>query len=516
MPTSEIIHPRKLACTKCGNIGLSRCGKSGAGHQRYGCPACGFRTTAPESKMEAPDFSQSLPDNTRFIITSAQNATLIHQKFFASLQNYCKDTGASLVITPNRYRNPTRPGETPQDDSWWAKETTPYLVTGRLNIHKNLVLIADINVQPTAVRPLSGLDTITGPKSGILGHPKLEMATISTPHHKMPKIMMTTGSCTRQNYSDSKAGAKGKFHHILGATVVEIDGPRFHMRNITAGDDGAFIDLDKKYMPESVDTAPPAEALVVGDVHVGFEDPKTTKALFGKSGLCSRIKPQRLVLHDVFDGFSVNPHDRHNPFIWVGKSKYGLTGVEEELKRAADWIDTNAPNDAKVIFPASNHHDFLMRWLQSCNWKEDPENAEFYLQTALATVRSLNHTNRGIEWADPFVEWMKNNLAIRDRCVFLDERGTYSVRGIEVGQHGHLGPNGGRGSVATLSKIGVKIVFGHVHAPGIRDGATAVGVCATDMAYAKGPSSWMSAHCIINAMGKRQMIFVIDGGYCAE
>ena len=38
----------------------------------------------------------------------------------------------------------------------------------------------------------------------------------------LPKMMMTTGSCTVKNYTDSKAGKKGEFHHTLGFVIIEI------------------------------------------------------------------------------------------------------------------------------------------------------------------------------------------------------------------------------------------------------------------------------------------------------
>ena len=38
-----------------------------------------------------------------------------------------------------------------------------------------------------------------------------------------PKMLLTTGSITVPNYTDSKVGHKAKFHHSLAAAIVEVD-----------------------------------------------------------------------------------------------------------------------------------------------------------------------------------------------------------------------------------------------------------------------------------------------------
>ena len=37
----------------------------------------------------------------------------------------------------------------------------------------------------------------------------------------MAKIMTTTGACTLANYTSSRAGAGGEFHHCYGVLIVE-------------------------------------------------------------------------------------------------------------------------------------------------------------------------------------------------------------------------------------------------------------------------------------------------------
>ena len=86
----------------------------------------------------------------------------------------------------------------------------------------------------------------------------------------------------------------------------------------------------------------------------------------------------------------------------------------------------------------------------------------------------------------------------------------------ECGMHGNRGPNGARGSIRNLRRIGVKTITGHPHSPGEDEGCTQVGTSTgLRLEYNAGPSSWHQAHCAVNDDGKKQLIFIIDGKYRA-
>jgi len=107
--------------------------------------------------------------------------------------------------------------------------------------------LKQIGLQPTAVNPMSGFEGLTGHQSCIIGHPKVQLKSLPVLEGYHIKVMMTTGACTVANYSDTKAGKKGEFHHVLGFAFVEIrDNDIFYMRQITATDDGSFINLNHK------------------------------------------------------------------------------------------------------------------------------------------------------------------------------------------------------------------------------------------------------------------------------
>jgi hypothetical protein len=483
-----------------------------------------YSTTNPLSKLpltqnpgvtEGPpvEFSRKLRKVQTFIVTAAQNNTRVHASFWESLLRAAEHYDAELLVIPLRYRNPTAPKETdangnPRGD-YWAKAVEPYLYNVRARLNKNLSVLGDIKIQPTAVEPLTGLEGFTGSESTIVGHTKLSLRTVPTPGHKMAKIMTTTGACTVKNYSDTRAGKHGDFHHTLGACLVEIDGPYFWLRQLNANSRGEFTDLGVTFTPTSRILAPPPAALVLGDTHVDFVCPEVQKATFGKGGMVPTLKPKAIIYHDTLDGYSANPHHAGNPFNRVAKRNTGKDDVEAEVIRAVKYLKENTPPGCVGYVVPSNHDRFLTRWVAGNDWRLDPTNAEFYLETALAMVKSTRMGTGGTEYVDPFPYWI-NRWASRN-IICVGEKGL-TIAGIELGMHGDIGPNGARGSIRNLRRIGAKSVIGHSHSPGISEGCYQTGTSSRlQLEYNHGPSGWLNTHCIVHADGKRQLITIVNG-----
>lgn len=502
-------------CPKCGGKKLHKKGKAESGRTRWKCGDCGHRTTNPVVAAPVVEFIDRLPKSERYVITSAQNATPIHKPFLEALHRYCKRMNAQLIVIPFRYKNPTSSWTANNEhDEWWAPELVPHLYDGRFDIGRSLTVLADIKVQPTAVSPLTGLESITHDRSGIIGHPKVELRTIPTPQRSLPKIMTTTGAVTLENYTDTKAGKKGAFHHTIGAVIVEVDGNIFHQRHISALKDGSFIDLDLAVTKDGTSKAPPAAGLVMGDTHVDFVDPAVVKATFaGKGSIVQRLDPEHLVWHDLLDFYSCNHHHRGNPFTAVAKHKAGAGNVANEVDRACAFVDTHGKGRKNVLVP-SNHPDALARWIREADWRSDPENAEFYLETALEMVRGAEMYHGGARTIDPFHYWARKK--INADTSYLHRGDSFTIKGIEVSQHFDLGANGARGNIKAFSRIGVKSVGGHSHSPGICEGAHQVGTSTyLDLEYSGGGlSSWLNTHEVIYANGKRTLVNVINGKYC--
>src|SRR5271166_1766055 len=86
-----------------------------------------------------------------FIITEAQNATPVHQEFWASLMNCQIHRKATVLVHPGRYKNPTSLWSGSQKNAeWWDPVVREFLWNQRLELNKNLVFLGDMKTQPTA------------------------------------------------------------------------------------------------------------------------------------------------------------------------------------------------------------------------------------------------------------------------------------------------------------------------------------------------------------------------------
>ena len=455
-----------------------------------------------------------------FFITAAQNATPVHIEWWRVIEKICAHRNAGLVVLPMRYKNPTSSWKGSQENSeHWDRLVTEYLTSMRHELNQYLTVLGNIKIQPTAADPLTGIEPVTGGSSAIVAHTKIQTRTVATPQNRMAKLLMTTGACTQQNYSDTRAGRVGEFHHSLSGLIVEVvNSKRFHVRRVhfdTKTLSATDAMRGERYYRDRVVTAPRALALVTGDWHDPFTDEKVIKATFGPGGMVEVCRPQHVIYHDSTDGYPVNPHHGNNPFMRVAKRQSGLDSVRTSLESLRDFIAEHTVKDTSNVVVTSNHDDFLTRYIVNSDWREDPANAEWYLETALQMVRNTKLTKRGTEYPNAFVYWMRRYGLPQTRV--LDEDESFMLANVELGMHGNKGPNGARGSIRNLRRIGVKSVIGHSHTPGEDEGSTQVGTSTgLRLEYNSGPSSWLQAHCALNDDGKRQLAVIVDGHYKAE
>lgn len=511
-----------LKCPKCYSSKVRRHSYTESRKQRWSCGDCGFRTVNPlgiEQFDQTIDHTavsnkiKSVKKSTRWVVVSAQNATPVHTGFYDTLKSYCEVNDAELIVIPFRYKNPTSVF-TDKEYEWWHESIVDHIVDRRYELCKGVVLLGDIQIQPTAKSPLSGLEGFTGAKSCIVGHPKYEFKTVATRQGEMAKIMTTTGAITVPNYTRSKAGKTGHHHHQYAATVVESDGDQFYIRQVTANEDGSFIDLDKVYRPNgTVDDAPRAATLVLGDLHQWWVSKEVDEATFGDNGLVNLLNPEKVFIHDSVDGFSISHHHRNDPFIMHAKHQNGTGNIMDELTDFSQFMNERMRDDTDYVVVTSNHDDHITRYIKETDWRKDPENAEFYLETALEMIRDNRMVEGGTSTIRPFDYWMER---LSPDLNIINRETSFEVLGVEHAYHGDIGPNGARGSTKNLSQIGVKVTSGHGHSPRVIDGAYTVGVSTGRMAYASGgPSGWLNTHCVLYADGKRSLIHIINGKFRA-
>jgi transposase len=176
----------------------------------------------PEQYVKAKERKHD-KSKKRFIITSAQSATPVNKKFIKNIEAYAEHINAEILVIPFRYKNPTSVFSSEQrEGEWWDDSIIKYLTLNRHDLNKGIAVLSDVPIQPTASNPLLGLEGMTAGHSCVVGHPRLELKTIPVMEGCRPKIMFTTGACTKNNYTESKAGKKGEFHHSIGFAIVEI------------------------------------------------------------------------------------------------------------------------------------------------------------------------------------------------------------------------------------------------------------------------------------------------------
>lgn len=447
----------------------------------------------------------------RFIVTWGQNQTNVHKGFYNNLEAYANEINADIHIILGRYKNPTSIFKNEdQEGEVWVDEVIKYADANRHDIHKYLSIMSDIKIQPTATNPMSGMRSISGVNSCIFGSPKVQMEMIPVLEGSKPKMMLTTGAVTLRNYTDSKGGKKGEFHHTLGFVIVEIkDNDTFYVRQVTADENsGDFSDICYHVSGGKVSRLNSIEAIILGDVHFGSHDPKIMKTTLS---FMDKLTPNHVILHDVFDGDSISHHQIKDPFIQYGKEISGTNDLGKELD---NMIDCLKPFEKfkNVVIVRSNHDDFLDRWLKNEDWKKQPtfKNSRLYMQLSDILLEQYGKDANNIIGVIPALIKQKYG-----KFITLTRKSSYKVKGgWELGQHGDYAANGTRGSLQSFRSLNTKIIVGHYHTPERKDGALAVGTSTfLRVGYNIGPSSWFNSHVIIHNNGKAQHLNFIDGEF---
>jgi len=442
-----------------------------------------------------------------YVVTAAQNNTSVHRKFLRTLEHYCKLHRYQLIVIPMRYRNPTSPKEAgkSEDGEWWASEVRPYLFGEDSDLAPNLRLMGSIRISPTAIRPLSSLEAFGGESSTIYGHTKVALESTPTRAASMAKLMYTTGCVTRPNYSDSKAGRKGEFHHVYGAVVVQKDGDLFHLRHIHGQENGAFYDLDCKYGGDSVTDGHRLTSLVPGDIHAEMV---SQDAMGAYNRVCDRLRPKRVIGHDVLNFGSASHHNTF--FEKFKRHQTGTDCVYSEIETTCAVMDELASRTDRLHIIASNHNDHFTKWLECEKNANDVRNAWVYAQTR---AYYLGEIMEGREPMSPLEYWAAQLCQHYRRMTFIGRNEGLMLGGVEHAYHGDKGPNGARGSTRNLSRIGAKVSKGHSHDVAIIDGAYSAGTFSIlDPEYTHGaPSSWINSMVAMYPNGKRTHIHVIKG-----
>lgn len=458
-----------------------------------------------------------------FFITSAQNNTHIFSDALKSIKQFQKHRDAEIKVVTYTYAQ-TAAQKSQKGDGWYDKEIVPYIEDNVLRIADDLVLHGNLNILPTAMDPLSSLEGFCRQRSGIFAHAKQEMDGIPQPKGDEPGLMYTTGTLTHMHYRQQKAGQKAEFNHIIGGLVVEINenGTWFVRQVNMESETGNFYDWDTYYTPTGWTTGHAIAGLTPGDIHTQQIHPIIAQATLGvdvqflgngkmsfrKSdmpSLITELRPEFVMAHDICDFKARNHHEnknfhtRHRQFIEKDES------ILQEIDNVGALLCAMEEHESVTpVVVNSNHDRATMRYLidNVSNWHQDHVNAEFFLETQLAMVRSIKHN---VDF-DP-LEWNIRNKLPHLNSIFLKLDESFVFAGVENGFHGDIAGNGAKGGIKAFVKMGIKMNIGHGHTAKIKSGVFQGGItCDKNPAYARGPSSWSWSHTLTYPNGKRTIV----------
>ena len=479
----------------------------------------------PAGSLRAPDCERRpLPKRGQvkhYLLTSAQNNTGL-APCWPGLLKFADYLDAEILVGAVTYRVTEQNSKgqkkgseavRPDYEEVWDEAVIPYMANSRIELAPGLVWCGELNILPTAVDPLSGLESYTGRATSIIPHAKFAVKSVAAPKHSGAKFLWTTGSCTLRNYIQKKSGQKAAFHHGYGAALVEvIDDGSWWIRHLNADSDGVFYDLDRRADSKGVTVGHRPESVVWGDVHVRTLQNEIRELQWGRGGILDQLRARRQAISDVLDFRSQNHHDRKDPWRQFEKHCTGGSSVAEECAEAQDFLRFAARDWCETLVVRSNHDEALVRWLKEADFRADPENALFFLRANEAQYSALASGNKDFD----LIEWA---LGVPDapNVRFLQRDEPYRVcpehgGGIEIAQHGDKGPNGGFGSAKASARTGIKCIEGHSHSAELHDGAMRVGMSANlDQGYNDGYSSWSRTHALVYPNGKRTLFTVWKG-----
>ncbi len=485
----------------------------------------------PDFTVQEPVIGMPLPvppsgEVKRYLFTCAQNNTPVHAEFWRNLLAYATHVRAEIHVSRFAYIKSGLGARGDKAEMWetispknldWAPEIQAHLSDKQVEVAPGLTWCGEMNILPTAVRPLSGLDVYTGRTSGIFPHPKIAMESIASLDYGRAKFNYTTGACTVHNYIQRKAGLKAQFHHSIGALFVEVSKDGWWCRQIHANDkDGDFYDLDCHVSEGKVTPDQNVLAVTWGDLHIIERDAELWPVM---DAMANHLKPTYQFFHDVISFRGQSHHNRNRPHQKFKMHCAGESSVTAEICQAkAILLPMQKWAEVSVIVD-SNHHHHIGRWLEEVNGMNDPGNVQIWLDMNKAAIEEIYRGYQPLYLKLAFRLVDPSDILWKLFCWLGDGEGFLigpPDHKIECGMHGDYGPNGSRGSANNLAKLGHRSNVGHSHTARIVDGVYQAGTCQKIPAdWAHGPSAWSHSHIVTYQNGRRAIVTMWKGKWRA-
>jgi hypothetical protein len=449
------------------------------------------------------EVKQEIKKHKRFIITTAVSNKKVNIEFYKSLKNYASKNNAIVLVLPCE--------DVVSRRSACEWNFDPLLkdfkvVFSDLYLNNNLY-ISDIRVSAKMLIPTTGLSRLSQKYgSMIIASPKQFLEFVPRSGNKLAAAIMSSGAITENDYSNdyymSKRLSKLAAHdHTIGAVIVEIqDNEIFHFRQIQLTDNNSIIDLGIEYFSNGNIEKVNDIVAVFGDSHVGSHCLPLHEKL---KEIIEDIDIKDIVLHDLFDGLSVNHHNIGKPLLQAMKYMNKRSSLELEGYKVKDYLeDLSSCIDGKLVVVASNHNEFLDKYLINCEFVRDPENLYFSLDLCKALLENKNPLRYMIE--------EKIGLSEDTSVAWLNRDEEYIVHNTVISDHGDKGINGSKGNIRQLDKCYENAVIGHSHSPSLFRGLAQVGtVSDLRLDYNVGLSSWCHSICLVYN-GSKQLINIIQ------
>lgn len=469
------------------------------------------------------------PRGRVFIFTGAQNDAEVDLPFWENLQAYASFRDADIIVGPGTY-----------ETQWWsennsavrayAPEIEQYLCFGQMKIGENFVFCGEMNMLPTANRPISDLTTYTQGRWGVFPHSKIQLKSVpSLDPAQQAHQVMTTGLVTKPKIIPRKAGIKSIATHQLAAVLVEFDhdGDLF-CRHLVADQDGSFQDLEFFVKDGEVTIDEELDGLVMADLHTDKEDRKNFDATFRAPDSITRtLKFRKAFAHDIFDNYRRNHHNVHDNAHSYEVAYRGRESVADEIRGVIDVVIQILKTTNLVIVEA-NHDIALERYVREGRYRNDGINIRLGLQLEDAYLAWRERVANAVAAGDPVESFSLLEhafyLIARRECLhfspdqleWVHDGYSYVLNGVECGNHGFRGANGARGTVSGFAALGRKMNIGDKHSPEIMDGVYVSGVMNLRQGYNKGPSGWAVTHTFQYKNGKRTLVTLQNGKWRAS
>lgn len=479
------------------------------------------RIDVVESKVrDLPDKGQV----KRYVLTSAQNNTHLHPGFenllaYVDWLDGLDDASCELMVGTYSYQmNAYGPKAVKRgkydvkkvkEALWYDKRIEPYICDESVALAPNLIWCGEQNVLPTALNPLHSFDEYNGIKSNVVPHAKVAMESVPTMSGEYTKFNYSTGTITQRNYIQKRIGILAEQKHNYGALLVEVnENGSWWARQLHLDDQNEIMDLGPTgfsgvhVSKGKVKAHRAVQSIYWGDVHAAELDIWVRSMAWGPSGMLDTLRPHSQFMGDVFSMTTRGHHEIKNFHSTYSKHVNGEDSVEDEVQLTADLISEAGRDWCSSYIVPSNHDDHLGKWLNEADFRTDPLNAKYFV---LLQYQVLDAMDRG-DYKFNVLEWALRRAGIPKDVVFIPPEESHVEAGVEHGLHGHLGPNGTRGSTANLRKLGRPVNKGHDHKATINGNVYSAGSCATKFSYASGPQSKSVSHIVTYKNGKRCMV----------